>query len=315
VFYRRKIVLALIEAFGGFLEKTDCQKLLFLFCLRRGRNYYDFFPDTYGSFSFLLSQDRNRLIDLGFLVDGDAFQLHTNQSFFQQITMEDRLALQSLVREVGNLRGPRLIRKTYLEYPYYTSRSKIAPLILKQDEYEKISQTWHFDDTPCLFTLGYQGLSIDAYLNTLLANNVSALIDVRKNPLSMKYGFSKTKLASYVRSTGMSYVHLPELGIASALRRNLDDPASYQRLFDQYYVELLPEKDEAIRRVKAIAKEQRRIALTCFEANYQYCHRHKIADYLKSSPDFTIPIVHLCVTCTNRDNLVYNSTQQHGCDL
>jgi hypothetical protein len=44
MFYRRKILLALLEAFGGSLKRTDCQKLLFLFCQRRGKNYYDFFP-------------------------------------------------------------------------------------------------------------------------------------------------------------------------------------------------------------------------------------------------------------------------------
>lgn len=42
--YRRKIILALIEVFGGSLPSTDCEKLLFTFCQQTCKNRYDFFP-------------------------------------------------------------------------------------------------------------------------------------------------------------------------------------------------------------------------------------------------------------------------------
>jgi uncharacterized protein (DUF488 family) len=44
MYYRRKILLALIEVFGGSLKSTDCEKLLFNFCQQREKNHYDFFP-------------------------------------------------------------------------------------------------------------------------------------------------------------------------------------------------------------------------------------------------------------------------------
>jgi hypothetical protein len=53
MYYRRKILLALIEVFGGSLQSTDCEKLLFNFCQQTGKNHYDFFPYKYGPFSFL----------------------------------------------------------------------------------------------------------------------------------------------------------------------------------------------------------------------------------------------------------------------
>jgi uncharacterized protein YwgA len=130
VFYRRKILLALLEAFGGSLTKTDCQKLLFLFCLRRGKNYYDFFPHKYGNFSLILSQDRGRLADLGFLMSHGDFQLKGDCSYRDQLKKQDCEFLDALVKEVGNLRGEALIRKIYLEFPHYTSRSQIAGKIL-----------------------------------------------------------------------------------------------------------------------------------------------------------------------------------------
>ena len=66
MYYRRKILLALIEVFGGSLPNTDCEKLLFTFCQQTGKNHYDFFPYKFGPFSFLSYYDKRRMIDLVF---------------------------------------------------------------------------------------------------------------------------------------------------------------------------------------------------------------------------------------------------------
>src|SRR5262245_23547780 len=118
VFYRRKILLALVELFGGTLAKTDCQKLLFLFCMRRGKNYYEFYPYKYGNFSFFLAQDNIRLADLGLLASHNDFQVKSDQSYLNQIETTDLRVLHSLLAEVGSLRGEALIRKIYLEFPH-----------------------------------------------------------------------------------------------------------------------------------------------------------------------------------------------------
>lgn len=293
MFYRRKILLALIEAFGGTLTKTDCQKLLFLFCNRRGKNYYDFFPHKYGNFSLILTQDKNRLADLGFLTSHSDFQLKVDQSYLDQLKANDRTILHALVADIGNLRGDKLIHKIYLEYPHYVSRSQIAKSLLKDVEYAQVSHTWNKNITPCLFTVGYEGLSIDAYLDLLISNNIKVLVDVRKNPISMKYGFSKTKLTDYTRTAGINYIHIPDLGIPSSLRKDLNNPSSYQKLFDFYFTEILPNHIEALERLKKIVFDSERVAITCFEADYHFCHRHKVAEYLENDPKFNIPIAHL----------------------
>ena len=309
MFYRRKILLALIEAFGGNLSRTDCQKLLFLFCLRRNRNYYDFFPHKYGCFSFLLAQDKDRLADLGFLVAQKQFQLTKRQSFLYQLYLEDQFALQNFVAEIGILRGEKLIRKAYLEYPYYASRSEIADKVLRQAEYERVCKTRNITDIPCLFTIGYEGMTIDAYINVLLANNVKVLVDVRKNPLSMKYGFSKTKFADYTRYAGILYFHIPELGVPSKLRQNLSSPNAYNTLFDFYYTEILPNQKDAIARLRNILAEQKRVAITCFEENPQFCHRHKIVEFLENIDSFDTKVVHLNQFCISKDQLVYTNSE------
>jgi uncharacterized protein (DUF488 family) len=299
VFYRRKILLASIELFGGTLSKTDCQKLLFLFCMRRGKNYYDFFPYKYGNFSLILSQDKNRLADSGLLTSHSDFQLKSDQSYLNQIEATDLRVLRSLVSEVGSLRGENLIRKIYLEFPHYVSRSQIATSLLNVTEYEQIRSTWNSLDTSCLFTVGYEGLSIDAYLDILLSNNISILVDVRKNPISRKYGFSKTKLAEYTKIAGIAYAHIPELGIPSELRQGLNSEAAYRQLFDYYFSQTLPTQKDALERLKAIINDNGRVAITCFEADHQFCHRNKITEYLENDPDFHIPIAHLHKNCTS----------------
>ena len=293
MFYRRKLLLALIESVGGTLPRTDCQKLLFLFCQYTQRNYYDFFPYKYGSFSLLAYQDKSRLTDLGFLYDSDNFELKTHQSFFTELKPKDQRSLRAFSSELQNLRGTDLLRKAYLEYPQYTCRSEILTGIFTTDEIQRLQTYWNDDISPGLFTLGYEGRTIDAYLHILISNNVQALLDVRKHPSSMKYGFSKNTFKQHLERGGIQYFHLPELGIASKLRQHLTTPESYKHLFDRYQSEILPHQSSSLNQVQQILSQYKRIALTCFEHDYHFCHRHKIAEYFDQLPGFHTRIIHL----------------------
>jgi len=293
VYYRRKVLLSLVEAFGGVLRRTECLKLLFIFCEQTKKNHYDFFPYKYGGFSFLVYEDKERLTELGFLKNTASLQLCTPQSFLEQLKLEDRLILQSMSARLTNLRGKALIRQVYLDYPHFACRSEILTSVLSQEEVEKVGLWWNKDLSKALFTIGYEGLTIDAYLNKLISNNINALVDVRWNPNSMKYGFSKAKLRYYVEQAGLRYYHIPDLGIPSSLRKKLETPEDYFSLLQYYQSEILPKQTMAIERIKALLSEHTRIALTCFEANYRFCHRHKITQYLASTPDFNAKVVHL----------------------
>ena len=211
--------------------------LLLLFCLRRAKNYYDFFPHEQGGFSLILHQDKNRLTTLGFLDAVQDFELRDRQSYLCQIDPKDRSVFQSLVSEIGDLRGKELICKTYLEAPSFASRSHNISEILTSQQHEHVRRWWSEAQTSCLFTIGYEGLSIDAYLNRLITNQVAMLVDVRKNPISMKYGFSKMQLVNATAKAGISYIHIPDLGIPSRLRQNLKSVSAYQELFEYYFTQ------------------------------------------------------------------------------
>jgi len=84
MYYRRKILLSLLELFGSQLKRTDLQKLMFLYCQVSGQNHYDFFPYKFGCFSFLLSQDKLVLEKYGYLIKQDDFKIKKSQNIFNK---------------------------------------------------------------------------------------------------------------------------------------------------------------------------------------------------------------------------------------
>ncbi len=169
MYYRRKILLALIEVFGGSLQSTDCEKLLFNFCQQTGKNHYDFFPYEFGPFSFLSYYDKRRMIDLGLLKQADDFQLSTTlrrgsgqaHSYLNELTPADKTALLKFKSQIGDLRGDKLVKKIYRDFPQYTSRSKIASRHFTADEINQLQFAWNTNTKPAVFSIGYEGLTLD----------------------------------------------------------------------------------------------------------------------------------------------------------
>ena len=133
----------------------------------------------------------------------------------------------------------------------------------------------------CYYTIGYEGKDIDAFLNELIQNNIQVLVDVRRNPFSLKFAFTKIKLQEYLEKRGIEYVHLGELGIEGEKRKGLETKEDYDALFREYEQELLPANQESLEKVINFGKTKR-IALLCFEAHAQDCHRGIIAKSLKA---------------------------------
>jgi len=83
------------------------------------------------------------------------------------------------------------MKHTYINFPYWATKSIKAESILSAGELEKVNKHKPVITETVLFTIGYEKISFEEYLNRLLNNDVKVLVDVRNNPLSMKYGFSK----------------------------------------------------------------------------------------------------------------------------
>ena len=116
---------------------------------------------------------------MGYLKPGVGFEIGGSHRFFNQLDAFTQAELRSLHAEFGKLRGDKLLHRIYLEYPYYASRSLVASRVLDQSEYRAVEQSHSKNTASCLFTIGYEGISIDSYLNSLIAQDIAALVDVR----------------------------------------------------------------------------------------------------------------------------------------
>ena len=122
---------------------------------------------------------------------------------------------------------------------------------------------------------------------------MKVLVDVRNNPLSMKYGFSKSQLQRYCSSLGIEYAHYPEVGIQSEQRQELNTQADYDKLFAVYCQKNLKKTIASQIKILDLLKEKKRIALTCFEANICQCHRKHLAEAIESLPGFKYEVKHI----------------------
>jgi uncharacterized protein (DUF488 family) len=120
------------------------------------------------------------------------------------------------------------------------------------------------------------------------------LVDVRNNPLSMKYGFSKSQLKKYCASLGIEYVHIPEVGIQSDQRQELNTQSDYDKLFAVYRKNNLSQTTtHRNNEILNMLKQHKRIALTCFEANICQCHRKHLAEAIETLLDFKYEVKHI----------------------
>ena len=116
---------------------------------------------------------------------------------------------------------------------------------------------------------------------------------MRRNPLSRKYGFSKKTLSETLKKIGIEYVHIPELGIASDKRRELNTQADYDRLFDSYEKQELKRNKTALKQLFDIFLDRKRVAITCFEAQVCMCHRGRVAKALSRLPEWQYNTSHI----------------------
>lgn len=286
LFDRQKLLLGLLRSLGGSLGPLDFQKLLFLYCREvEPSPSYEFIPYKFGAFSFTSYADRRKLIERGYLENDErTWKLTPLGKSTADSAIQASPKLAPFALRHREMRGDALVAETYRRYPYYATRSEIAERVLQGDTValEKIEAA-RFPSRPAgISTLGYEGRSLESYLNRLLEGSVTLLCDVRRNPLSRKYGFSKTTLAKGCEGVGIRYQHLPELGIASDERKGLDTQADYDALFERYERESLPKQTGALARIHAWVDEGERVALTCFERLPSQCHRHCVAEALES---------------------------------
>jgi uncharacterized protein (DUF488 family) len=138
-----------------------------------------------------------------------------------------------------------------------------------------------------IYSVGYEGLTVDGLVERLTGARVAVVVDVRLNPSSRKPGFSRRRLSDRLAEAGIGYVHEKELGNPPDNRESFrtgDGTEGRTRLRSI----LMNGHGDALARVVTLASQQR-IAVLCVEREHHRCHREVIADMVvEQNPDIEI---------------------------
>ena len=186
-----------------------------------------------------------------------------------------------------------LMKHTYTNFPYYAINSITAERLLNSEQLNKVNTFRPALAVTTLYTIGYEGISLEAYLNKLIKHDIKVLVDVRNNPLSQKFGFSKSQLIRYCEGLHIEYVHFGEVGIESEYRQELKSQTDYDNLFNTYKAKTLPKSVATQQKILELLIAKKRIALTCFEANICQCHRKHLAEAIINLPEWNYELKHI----------------------
>jgi uncharacterized protein (DUF488 family) len=141
-----------------------------------------------------------------------------------------------------------------------------------------------------IFTIGYQDYSLLGLVNILKEQGIDTLVDVRYDAYSKRPEFCKGRLRSAIEEAGMEYIHRPELGTPTQLRKKITNAGSGQEVFRLYFERISKVNYRYVEAVAELASP-RKLVLMCMEKEPERCHRKILADFL--SRKFGFEVVHL----------------------
>lgn len=293
MYYRRKILLSLLRFFNNNLGKIELQKLLLEFTLRQSKPAFYFIPYRFGCFSSQANADLKTLQKYGYVTNEDKrWTLIKDFDINENLTADDKIILEYIKLFFKEKSEAELLKYSYTKHPYYAINSEILDKVLDGVNIKRVLNSRPQNNKHGLYTIGYEGISLEQYLNKLIKYDIKILCDVRRNPLSMKYGFSKNQLKNACEHIKIQYIHFPELGISSDERRDLNTQQDYDKLFINYTKALLNTTSSQTQLINLI-NTNKRVAITCFEADICRCHRLHLANSININPLFKYKVFHI----------------------
>lgn len=266
---RQRIILELLRVAARPVSKLELMKWAFVLAnesrIADGAAFYEFLPYHYGPYSFCLQRDLGTLVSSGLVTESDKSWAWNTSGEAPNPPKQFASKVRNVVDRFRQWSSNEVIDYVYRSYPAYTVNSKRERLALR-----KVA-------SPAIFTSGYEGLQIDGFLDRLVQAGIGRLIDVRNNPVARRYGFHKSTLQRLCGNLDIDYIHVPELGIASAERQELNSVSDYLKLFDRYEQQTLPQHASSLKRVAELMQERSSV-LVCMEADACRCHRSRLAN-------------------------------------
>lgn len=283
--YRQRVLLFLLKQVGSQASKIQLMKWAFLLAQETpshgGNAFYHFVPYLYGPYSFTLVQEADAFIRNGFLEPDDGIYWKLSQTANNATIDLPKSVVQDIrfiVTRYGSFSNQDLLNFVYKKYPWFTINSPIANQARKKPVADN-----------AIYTIGYEGITVDEFLDSLLRLGILQVIDVRNNPISRRYGFHKSTLASLCNLLKINYIHIPGLGIPGSEREKAHSYSQHKALFENYKGNLVHHSkglQDVIRLIDSIPS-----VLVCKEADPHLCHRSILAEHLATMID--LPVKHL----------------------
>lgn len=277
---RQKIILAMLAEAGGRLRRLQLVTLAFLLSREPGfagaSTFYDFVPYQSGPFSFALYHELNALAGRGLLsLDQERLALRSPTKdepcgWADALPVDDRTLASSVVRRFGRMPTGDLLRHVYEAHRWFAVKTERPDWLRGRGPKAPVAAL-------AVYTVGYEGRSVDAFFDHLLRRGIRAIADVRANPVSRKYGLARSSMSRIAKDLGIEYEHLPALGIPPAARKGLDQTVSREQVFESYVRDVLGRRREEIGHLAGLVAK-RPTALVCVEADPAMCHRSRLAD-------------------------------------
>lgn len=286
---RQRTILRLLSTVDGAVSATQLQKYAFLLreetFLRHDTTFYEFVPYKFGPFSFAAQREVEALTAYGY-IEQAATSLcvtETGRTEAKGVDSDVARAVLAIISKYGKAPLRSLLKDVYARYPWYASNSELEDLVPAGVPKRKVARR-------AVYTIGYEDRSVDGFLDKLIRIGIARIIDVRSNPVSRKYGFARSTLASLAGKLGLGYVHFPGLGISSEKRRNLRTSSEFQKVFGYYERQILPAKPGEVAKVAEFVKVAPSV-LVCMEKEPLDCHRSRLATRVASVAN--LEVVHL----------------------
>jgi hypothetical protein len=164
---RQKILLLMLKHAGRPVQRLELMKWCFL--LRHesetagGSSFYDFVPYEFGPFSFALYHEIDKLESMSYVLShGDQVWKLNPQlaSAAEGVGPGVEREVRRVVRDFGRLSSNDLLDYVYQNHPAFTvnsDRQKLAP---------------RPKGKAAVYTAGYEGKSIDGFLNLLVEGGI-----------------------------------------------------------------------------------------------------------------------------------------------
>lgn len=125
-----------------------------------------------------------------------------------------------------------------------------------------------------VYTIGYEGRSIEDIAYILIENRVRRLIDVRRVPNKSRSEFRKDKLKMYLDELNIEYVHAVKYSPSSDLLVKY----KYKFITFEEFIRKFSEYIDTVKLddlVKLIT--EKRSCIMCYERYYKVCHRYVLS--------------------------------------